>query len=198
MLQTPRVLEHLAVRIERAYLRRRPEWRQASLDPRLWSAAAAVLLDAHKRGSWAPVDPELFVASQVAVSSATDPWTELTRAASRRRYLTRVRRLVRSLRSELRLELRRIETAMRRGAALEVIVLGPSQLVSPMSRYLSACRHGRPDLADRLRPEARDQHWACPLYRPATRGLIPDDDYPVGLLVADLVPSPGNYQFSLN
>lgn len=198
MLQTSRVVEQVADRIERAYLRRRPEWRQASLDPRLWSAAAAVLLDAHGREDWVPVDPELFVASQFPVSVSSDPWSELTRASSRRRYVSQVRRIVRGLRRELREELRRGEGALRRGEALEVVLLGPSRHLTPLGRYLLACRYNRQDLADRFRPEARDQHWACPLYRAASRGLIADDTYPVVSLLPEFSRPPSLLQYSLN
>ena len=64
MITTPRAIEQMSDRIEQAYLRRRPEWRQAGLDPRLWSAAAAMLMDARLQEPWVPLDPELFVTCQ--------------------------------------------------------------------------------------------------------------------------------------
>ena len=100
-------------------------------------AATAVLMDAHRREPWVPVDPELFVMCQVLGSDASDPWSELTVASSRRRYVARVRRIIRGLRGELHKELRRIESALRRGEALEVILLGPSRRLAPAWAGLS-------------------------------------------------------------
>ena len=199
MLLTPRAIEQLSDRIERAYLRRRPEWSQAGLDPRLWSAAAAILLVAHRRESWVPLDPELFVACQPEPDGSSDPWGELTRAASARHYISRLRSIIRSLRRELRAEIRRAETAVLRGEIVEVVLLGPLKGSSPLGRYLAASRLGVPDLADRFRDEARLQHFACPLYRLAAAGLAPGDPYPVlSLLPAMLRPSESSPSFSLN
>lgn len=195
MIITPRAIEQIADRIERAFLRRRPEWRQAGLDPRLWSAAGAILMDAHRRSPWLPLDPELFVASQAPES---DPWRELTRATSGRRYLSRVRKIVRGLRRELRDELRRVEVAIRRGSPLEVILLGPSRHLSPLGRYLAAISRDRSDLAARFEEEARLQHAACPLYRQAAEGLVADDAYLILPILPEPLRTPGSSQFSLN
>ena len=195
MILTPRAIEQLADRIERAYLRRRPEWRQAGLDPRLWSAAAAILTEAHRREPWLPLDPELFVASQ---APASDPWHELTRAASGRQYTSRVRRIVRGLRRELREEIRRVEAAISKGVSLEVILLGPSRQLSALGRFLAATGHDRPDLAARFEAEALRQHAACPLYREAARGLIPGDGYPILPLLPESSRASAIRQFSLN
>src|SRR3954447_20500366 len=90
VLLTPRAIEQVADRIERAYLRRCPQWRHAHLDPRLWAAAAELLVDVNRREAWVPLDPELFVASQVENAPGSDPWIELTRPSSQVRYLSRV------------------------------------------------------------------------------------------------------------
>ncbi|MDB5351319.1 MAG: hypothetical protein JWN86_2566 [Planctomycetota bacterium] len=79
-----------------------------------------------------------------------------------------------------------------------MVLLGPCRQISALGRYLAACRHHRQDLADRFRPEARDQHWACELYRAAARDLIPDDAYPVNSLAPEFVRPAVARQFSLN
>ncbi len=199
MLLTPRATEQLSDRIELAYLRRRPEWRQSGLDPRLWTAAAAILLEVHRRESWVPLDPELFVACQPDSQGASDPWSELTRAVSGRRYLCRLRKIVRGLRRELRGEIRRVEAAVARGESPEVAVCGaPKKSLSPLGRYLAACRLGIPDHADRFLAEARDQHFACPLYRQASLGLAPGDPYPVLPLFANSIRPVDSHAYSLN
>lgn len=195
MLLTPRAIEHVADRIERAYLRRCSQWRHAHLDPRLWVAAAELLVDVNRREAWVPLDPELFVASQVENAPGSDPWLELTRPSSQIRYMSRVRKIVRGLRRELRRELRQIEVALQGGESLEVVLLGPSRGLTALGRYLAACQYGRTDLAYRFRHEARDQDAACPLYRQSALGLIPDHAYPID---ADPAVSSMPGHFSLN
>lgn len=198
MIITPRAIEQISDRIERAFLRRRPEWRQVGLDPRLWSASAAILMDARLQEPWVPLDPELFVACQTTGATSTDPWRELTRGAARRRYLCQVRRIVLGLRRELRQELRRVDTLVHRGESLDIALLRPSRHLSPLGCYLAASRCGRSDLSDHFLAAARVQHEACPLYRRAAIGLIPDADYPVLPLFPELLRSPGSFHFSLN
>lgn len=198
MILTPRAIEQLADRIQRSFLLQCPEWRQVGLDSRLWSAAAAILTDAHREESWVPLDPELFVASQFVGNASHDPWRTLTRVGSKRRYLSRLRKIVRGLRLELREELRRVDRAVRRGDALEVVLLGPTRRVSALGRYLAAYRHGRADLADRFHEPACDQHAACPLYREAARTLAPENAYPVLALLPELARPAGPPSFSLN
>ncbi len=182
MIITPRAVEQVADRIEKAFRRRHPEWRYAGLDPRLWSSAAAILVDAHRRQSWVPIDPELFVASQ---TPARDPWHDL-------------RRIVKSLRGELLREFRSIDTAVLRGASIDAVLSRPSRRLSPLGRYLAACRYGRPDLAEAFREAAHLQHESCPLYREASAGLIGDHDYPFIPLLPHAVRASGTGAFSLN
>lgn len=198
MIITPRVVEQISDRIERAYLRRHPEWRHTGLDPRLWVASAAILMDAHRADPSVPVDPELFVACQAVNSTTSDPWSELTGASSRRRYLSRLKKMVNSLKQELRAELRRVASAEKRGESLECILLSATRRLSPLGRYLAASLRDRADLADRLRDAAREQHEACPLYRKATEGLIPAKSYPVVQVLPENFRSMGSFEFSLN
>lgn len=198
MIITPRAMEQISDRIERAYLRRRPEWRQMGLDPRLWSASAAILMDARLQEPWVPIDPELFVACQIVESTSTDPWRELTRGMSRRRYLRKVRQIVLGLRRELRRELRRVDTLVQRGESLDTVLKTPSRSLSALGCYLAASRSGRSDLTDYLLSEARAQHEACPLYRRAAIGLVPNEDYPVLALFPELLRPPRSSHFSLN
>ena len=198
MIISPRAVEQISDRIEQAYLRRRPEWRQAGLDPRLWVASAAILIDAHRADYSIPMDPELFVVCQTAKTTDSDPWRELTRASSRRRYLACVRQIVLRLRRELRNELRRIARAEARGKDLKSILLGTFRSISPLGCYLAACLRGRTDLAELLREGARAQHAVCPLYLEAAIGLVPECDYPVVQLFPQSFKPLGSLQSSLN
>ena len=183
MLQTFRAIEHLASRIERAYLRRRPQWRELALDDRIWAAAVAVLVEANRVDPRAPLDPELFVACVVS-GTESDPWMELTRPAARCLYLLRVRAMIRTLRRELNQELRKAEKLHRRGLSLAQILRNPSRSLSALGRYLIAVRHDHAEFASELRPAAQAQHEACPLYREAASGLIAADLYPLPLEIS--------------
>jgi hypothetical protein len=170
--------DELADRIERAYLRRGPQGGRDGADPKVWSAAATTLLEAHRRDALVPLDPELFVAAQAAGRTLRDPRVELTGAAAARRYGRRVLAIVTALRRELRAEVRRAEGRIRRGASLAAVVASPSRGLSPLGRLIVAHRAGRPDLAEPLRGPAAAQHRACPLYRAACLRLLPPEAYP--------------------
>ena len=195
-------IEVVAERIERAYLRRRPQWRGVGVPARVWADAAATLMELHRGDPAIPLDPELYVAAQPAGAVLADPWAELTRPASVRRYVRHVRRIVRTLRRELRDELGRARVRLARGLDPEAVLFGRDRALSPLGRYIAAHRADRPDLAERLRAAARAQHWACPLYRPACHGLIDPGCYPVVELLPG-VPAHGRpahaaAPFSLN
>ena len=131
MVPTCETTQGLAERIERAYLRGRPRWRQGCSNPRVWLVAAANLVRLHREDPAIPVDPELFVASQPAAAPLDDPWQVLTQPASARRYLRRVRRIVRTLREELRREVRRGEGRLRHGACVESVLEAGTDRISP-------------------------------------------------------------------
>lgn len=202
MILTPRTIELIADRIERAYLRRRPRNLPVFGDVRVWAIAAQALLEAHRRASWLPLDPELFVAAQAVRRPMGDPWTDLAPAASLRRYRRQVLQIVQGLRKEIRTEIRRVESLVRRGEDPGRLFSEPRRWLSPLGAYVAAHRLRRPDLMEQLRPLARDQHDACPLYRLACRGFLPASAYPV----LDLVPGvyftprigPPSPSFSIN
>ena len=179
MVPTCETTQGLAERIERAYLRGRPPWRPGCSNPRVWLVAADTLMRLHRVDPAIPADPELFVAAQPAASPLDDPWQVLTQPASSRRYLGRVRKIVRQLRAELRGEIRRGEGRLRQGVPLESVLRAAADQLSPLGRIVLAIRNGRPDLAESWRAAARDQHNACPLYFQTWRGLMPDEAYPV-------------------
>jgi hypothetical protein len=175
-LQTTR---QVADRIEQAYRHRHPKWRPVSADPRVWMAAAAALLRSHEDDATIPVDPELFVAAQPISPLVPDPWGELTDEESVGRYRGRVRGIIHLLRLELKAEVRSAERQILLGETIESVLRTKNRKISPLGRYIVACRAERPDLADRFRTAARDQHRACPLYRHATRRLLSPGAYPV-------------------
>lgn len=179
-------IDEIASRIERAVLRRRPEWRGvASLD-RLWAVAADHLATLHREEPGLPLDPELYVAALPLDAPGCDLWNELISGTSVTHYRRRVRRIVLGLRRELRDEVRRAEARLRRGVPVEKVLLVRCRSLSPLGLYIVAQRAGRRDLADRLRTLAQEQHRTCPLYRAACVGLLPDADYPALELASGL------------
>ena len=57
--------------------------------------------------------------------------------------------------------------------------LSKDRRLSPLACYIAAHRLGRPQLASRFALGAAQQHSACPLYRAASRSLLPVDLYPM-------------------
>jgi hypothetical protein len=94
------------------------------------------------------------------------------------------------------------QSRIRLGETVDAVLLSRSRALSPLGRYIAACRAGRHDLAERFRRSAQEQHWSCPLYRQACRRLISRKAYPVLEVVAGLnLPgrsAEGIPQFSLN
>jgi hypothetical protein len=76
-------------------------------------------------------------------------------------------------------EVRRAEGLVSEGRSLACVLRLRDARLSALGLYITAQRAGRPDLADRLRLGAIEQHRGCPLYRPATRTLLPVELYPV-------------------
>lgn len=198
MPRTTCVNDQIAQRIEQAYLRRRPEWRMASVDRHLWASAARVLIAASEGSAAIPVDPELFVASQVRAGLISDPWMDLTHPRAGRRYVANVQRMVRRLRNELREELERVDDLLTTGKTLERILRTPSRKLSPLGRYVVAIRQGRTDLAKGFRGEAREQMTVCPLYQAALVDLITPEDSPLSGRSASPSRSPDATNFHLN
>jgi hypothetical protein len=202
VILTPRTIELVADRVEQAYLRRRPSWKPNLWDTRVWMMAAQALLEAHRRAAWLPLDPELFVAAQMTRNPTGDPWSDLAPRPAVVRYRRRILNIVQGLRKELRAEVRRAESLVRRGGDAESIIEAAPHWLSPLGGYISAYRLRRGDLMERLRSAARDQHDACPLYRIAARTFLPPSAYPV----IDLLPGvtltprigPPSPAFSLN
>jgi hypothetical protein len=195
-------IEELAQRIERAYLRRQPHWRPGCANPKVWAAAAAALLRMHRSDPTLPLDPELYVAVQPIRVSLADPWEDLTEARSAQRYRRRVHQMIRKLRDELRTEIRLAAARIGQGESVEAVLLSRTRSLSPLGRYIVAVRSGRPDLAERFRRQAHEQHQSCPLYRHACVKFLPRKAYPVLEIVAGMdFPSRAALripQFSLN
>jgi hypothetical protein len=138
-----------------------------------------------------PIDPELFVASQPLEGSFADPWSCLAREEAGRRYKLRVRRIIRQLRLELWREIRRAEALVSHGKKLSLLLGGRDSRLSPLGLYITAHRAGRPDLAEKMRPGAIEQHRCCPLYRAASLSLLPAELYPFDDAGAPRVHSDG-------
>jgi hypothetical protein len=208
VLPTQETTDHLAGRIERAfYLQcsklRRSNWYRGCPTPRVWHTAATVLWQVHAENPEIPLDPELYVASQVFTPPFVDPWSTLAQAGAGQRYLQVVRRIVHGLRKQLGREVRRAENLLREGRSLAFVLRLRDPSLSALGLYITAQRAGRPDLADRLRFGAIEQHRGCPLYRLATRKLLAVGQYPVEDLAenttkAKALPVPPRKIASLN
>jgi hypothetical protein len=177
VLPTQEVIDHLASRIERAYALRRAGWDRGCSTRRVWAAAAMCLWQAHADDPTAPLDSELFVASQSITGSLGDPWSELTQPDAGRRYRSQVRRIVDRLRAELSREIRLAERRME-DPQITLDALSKDRRLSPLGCYIAAHRIGRPEMASRFADGAAQQDSACPLYRAASRFLLPPDLYP--------------------
>jgi hypothetical protein len=181
----PRTVVQLAERIERAYRRRHPGMRFDEGVGVIWDMAAELLLAAHRADRNVPLDPELYVAVQHMGGRLADPWHELTGEWAIARYKGQIARIVRRLRRELKGELAVLDRWMASGMSLDQALVRVSGLVSSLGRMVAAYRRGRHDLVSQFHAAARAQHQACPLYRLAVIGLLPEGDYPV----FDLLPA---------
>jgi hypothetical protein len=173
------MIDRLADRIERAFTLRRSQWYRGCSTSRVWSAAALTLWQIHERNPQLPLDPEFFVASQPVFDLFADPWKTLAHADAGLRYQRNIRRITRQLRGELKREIRRAEVLIQDGRGLTRLLRTRDSRFSPLGLYITAHRAGRPDLAETLRHGVLAQHRSCPLYRPATIGLLPLELYPV-------------------
>ena len=55
-----------------------------------------------------------------------------------------------------------------------------AEWLSALGCFIVACRARRSDIAKRFHSAALIQHGSCPLYRQASRRLLPADSYPGG------------------
>lgn len=196
MIPSQDCIGQLADRIERAYLRRYPVWKPLGLTPGVWQSAAARLAEAEPT---IPIDPELYVAVQPRDEIHQDPWVELTQQRSLVCYVGAVRRIVGQLRRELRREVRIAQCRMLRGMTLDQLLASETARISPLTLYILAHRAGRHDLSIRLRTEAAGQHRSCPLYRLASRALLPSHAYPHEPAMMTYARSDSeNFAFSVN
>ncbi len=199
MICSQDAIDHLASRIERAYRRRNPGWSSFGPNRGIWESAASRLLEISIDSPQLPIDPELFVAVLTPGGIAPDPWSELTQRSSRTRYLKALRSIIKRLRRELKSELRLAECLLAGGMDLDELLDDRWDRISPLTRYILAVRGTRYDLVLRLRAAAQAQHRSCPLYRQASRSLMPTHAYPSP--VSGIDPHPVGQdlvQFSLN
>jgi hypothetical protein len=185
MFYTQESIRKIALRIERAYCRRYPQWISAGMTPGVWDSAATRLLVASQDKLGLPIDPELFVAVQEPTRVTPDPWSELTQHRSVVRYRKALKRIILRLRQELKAEITRGECRILRGLDLDQVLETEGSRLSPLSRYILSHRAGRLDLSIKHHSAALNQHRSCPLYRIAARSLLPDHAYPAMELPAD-------------
>lgn len=201
MVLPPRAIPQLAERIEQAYFRRRPNLYRECVHTQVWSAAAAVLVALHRSDPSLPIDPELFVACQLEGlrKRHPDPWGELVNPAAPLRYRRQVRRIIQSLRKELRAELRLIDRRCQDGTRLEQILAEANPRVSALARFIAAYRRLGPEATADFHDSVRVLHDACPLYRQACEKLLPPHAYPVQEVLETFAPGPTSSPlFSLN
>jgi hypothetical protein len=190
------LIESLAARIERAYALRMRDRHDGRATSKVWSAAAHMLFKAHINQPSLPIDPELFVVVQPLDGPCVEPWLVLLQPEAIQRYRDAVSQLIRDLAAELRAEVARGERRIRRGAAPEQVLSVAIPSLSPLSCFIVASRARRPDLVERFLEGAQRQDRGCPLYRLASRGLLPAKSYPEApssaALVASLEPREGS------
>lgn len=171
-------IHQFASRIERAYLRRNPDWTRFGQNQGVWESAALRLFEASAETPHLPIDPELFVAVLAPGGISPDPWTELTQRSSKTRYIRALRSIIGRLRRELKAELRLAECRLTGGRGLEELLDDRKDRISALTRYILAFRAGRFDLVLKHRAAAQGQHRSCPLYRLAARSFLPNHAYP--------------------
>lgn len=177
MITCRSVLE-IAIRLELAYDRKFVgSTRAALLDSELWVQAAVRLIALHEADNCYPKDPELFIAVQKQASFLGEN-REVVLEKLVSRYTRHVRRLIRTLRDEIDVELKYLSRNLRRGLTLECLVRSHSRTVTPLSRFIFAHMHGRRDLSDSLIAPVLEQHKACPLYRQASVRWLKVENYP--------------------
>jgi hypothetical protein len=203
VVATQALIDVLAERIERAFRLRRPQWNGSCSTSRVWSVAATILWEAHEADPALPPDPELFVAAQPANSPYSNPWQELACDESVRWYRERVCAIIEVLRSELSAEVMLAEERISAYRSVSKVLLATSRRISPLARFIVAQRAGHHALAGRFRTDAAEQHRSCPLYRQASRELLPPGGvYPIpeprGAVPAPPVPRRSRTQAHLN
>jgi hypothetical protein len=179
VLASQSFIDRLANQIEHAFALH-PESRWHGYSSRgLWTAAARRLWQVHLDNPELPLDANLFVAAQRFGKASQNPWSQLTEQESVDRYRSQVKRIVKLLRTELKGEIRFVERSILRGSDLESLLMTDHPRLSPLGRFIAAHRFERQDLAAHFAEPATLQHHACPLYRAASRSLLPADLYPV-------------------
>ena len=171
------VLE-IAIRMEAAFAKR-----VVGIDihqnptPDTWMRCSSALIRFHHEEPRYPLDPELFIAVLADHGKQHQIRAEMIDLIIKL-YAKVVRRMIRRLENELSEELQWLESSSDRGLPLEHLVLSPSRKLTPLSRYIHACRKNRSELAGRLISEVIKQHELCPLYREASHKWLPSLTYP--------------------
>jgi len=171
------VLE-IAIRMEAAFAKRTFH-RDIQLQPSpdTWMRSASGLIRLHHEEPRNPLDPELFIAVLTYQSSVKTIEPDSIDLALKL-YAKVVRRMIRRLENELSEELQWLDSSSNRGLTLEQLILSPSRKLTPLSRYIHACRKNRSELAGRLISAVIKQHELCPLYREASHKWLSSRNYP--------------------
>lgn len=178
VITTQTNLDQLADRVHQAYLRRHPKWLATGLTPGVWTAAAVRLHEIATNQASLPIDPELFVAVQNYKSFRRDPWRELTQEGASKTYLKAVRQIVRQLKIELNTELRWAHRYLATTGSFDQLLKDSKAKVSPIIKLFLCHQLNEHDREPSVRAAAEAQHLACPLYRLASKHLLPNPCYP--------------------
>lgn len=177
MVTCKHVLE-IAIRMEAAYAKRTIH-RGIRLQPTpdTWMRCASSLIRFHHEDARYPLDPELFIAVLTDHGQEQSLQPDSIETAIKL-YAKVVRRMIRRLENELTEELQWLDSSSNRGLTLEQVILSPSRKITPLSRYIHACRRNRSELAGRLISAVIKQHELCPLYRAASHKWLNSYTYP--------------------
>lgn len=184
-----RLVNQIAARIEGAYRRSlQGSHPLCDLDDGVWVQTAQFLIVLNRENPELPLDPELYVLSQIQPEISYDLSQRLMGREAVARYRHWINRIVRNLRRELKGEIRCIRRWIKRGLALDEALNVPSHKVSPLGRYLTAYLAGRPEVAADYLLACAAQHDSCPLYRQAFLAFAPSQAYPGHKTATSSVP----------
>lgn len=177
-MESRRYVLEIAIRMESAFIRRtRRQDSRWSPSANSWLRLARRLITLSQSNAIFPLDPELFIIVQNDSTLLNLDMPEVEDEAIAH-FADNVNRMISNLQAEISEELRWLEHSGRRGVGMDQLVLSPSRKLTPLSRYIHACRNNRPELAGRLLADVIRQHEICPLYRHACKKWLARQSYP--------------------
>lgn len=177
-MKSRRYVLEIAIRMESAFIRRtRRQDSRWSPTAKSWLRLARRLIALNESNAIFPLDPELFIVVQ---NDSTLMNLDLPEAENEAitHFSDKIKHMIRKLQAEISEELRWLEHSSDRGVGMDQLILSPSRKLTPLSRYIHACRNNRAELAGLLLADVIRQHESCPLYRHACQKWLAGQRYP--------------------